>query len=42
MEMANEKGQLKLVIEKLDGLNYQSWKRDMQMVLIKKEVWDFL
>jgi len=40
--MANEKGQLKLVIAKLDGPNYQSWKLDMQMVLIKKGVWDFL
>ena len=41
-KMATEKGQLKLGIEKLNGANYQSWKRDMQMVLIKKGVWDNL
>ena len=37
--MANE---IKLAIEKLDGTNYQSWKRGIQMVLIKRGVWDFL
>ena len=40
--MANGKAQLKLAIEKLDGTNYQGWKRDMQMVLIRKGVWDQL
>ena len=40
--MANENAQLKLAIEKLDGTNYQGWKRDMQMVLIRKGVWDQL
>ena len=28
--MANEKAQLKVAIDKLDGINYQAWKRDMQ------------
>lgn len=41
-DMANEKTQHKLAIEKLDGTNYQAWKRDMQMVLIKKGVWEAL
>lgn len=40
--MANKKTQYKLAIEKLDGTNYQAWKRDMQMVLIKKGIWEAL
>jgi len=39
--MAHERAQLKLAIEKLDGTNYQAWKRDIQKVLIKKGVWDY-
>jgi len=31
--MANDMSHLKPAIENLDGTNYQSWKRDMQMVL---------
>jgi len=33
---------LKPTIENLDGMNYQVWKRNIQRVLIKKEVWDYL
>ena len=36
--MANDMSHLKPTIDNLDGTNYQSWKRDIQMVLIKREV----
>jgi len=40
--MANEMSHLKPTIENLDGTNYQAWKRNIQRVLIKKGVWDYL
>ena len=40
--MANDMSHFEPTIENLDGTNYQSWKRDIQMVLIKKGVWDYL
>jgi len=40
--MANEMSHLKPTIENLDGTNYQAWKRDIQRVLIKNGVWDYL
>jgi len=40
--MANEMSHLKPTIENLDGTNYQAWKRNIQRVLIKKGVWNYL
>ena len=40
--MANEMSHLKPTIENLDGTNSQAWKGDIERVLIKKGVWDYL
>jgi len=39
--MANETAQLKPTIGNVDGANHQAGRKDIQMTLIKRGVWDY-